>query len=157
MPIVSESDLENTDVIDPAALERISRLGGVTLVRQMIDLFFEHATGHMATLHAADEHSSLADLERAAHSLKTSAGNLGATGLHQVTEKIEAATAASEPARFNGLIAECRTEFSRVSVRLAAIRASLAGCDSVGLGPADLESFDGDTHIGPPLPVESAR
>ena len=157
MPMLSESDRENADVIDPAAVERLSRLGGVTLVREMIDLFFEDATGHMATLHAADEHSSPADVERAAHSLKTSAGNLGATGLLRVAERIEAATAASEPARFNGLIEECRTEFSRVSVRLAAIRASLAGRDSVSLGPADRESFGGDTHIGPPLPVESAR
>ena len=80
MPMLSESDRENADVIDPAAVERLSRLGGVTLVRQMIDLFFEHATGHMATLHAADEHSSPADVGTGGSLAQDECGEPGGDG-----------------------------------------------------------------------------
>ena len=91
----------------------------------MIDLFFERATQYMATLHAADGREYLEDVERAAHSLRTSAGNLGAMRLLQVAAEIEAATATSETHRVEELIAECRDEFSRVSAGLAAIRVNL--------------------------------
>ena len=123
--MTSNRDHGSAEVINPDALAKLTRLGGVTLVRQMIDLFFEHATQYMATLHAADGQEHFADVERAAHSLKTSAGNLGAMRLLQVAAEIEAATATSETHRIEELIAECRAEFSRVSAGLADIRVNL--------------------------------
>jgi HPt (histidine-containing phosphotransfer) domain-containing protein len=113
------------DTIDPEALSRLARLGGEKLVRQMIDLFFEHATQHMAVVHQSDDKTDSRALEHAAHALKSSAGNLGATRLWEAAAEVEAAVATGNRNQLDRLIADCGTEFSKVSAELAEIRASL--------------------------------
>ena len=73
-------------VIDPVAFDRIRRVGGDRLLRQMIASFLEHAPLRMqAALDATDG----AAAARAAHSLKSSAGNLGLARVMLLAEMME--------------------------------------------------------------------
>ena len=59
------------ETLDTTALDRLTRLGGHELLRQMIDLFLEQASAHAETLSYLYGDVELAEVERAAHSLKT--------------------------------------------------------------------------------------
>jgi HPt (histidine-containing phosphotransfer) domain-containing protein len=83
------SDLEEQPVLDAAVLERLLGWVGRDRVAQLIGLFLESSSGRVS-----DVRSGLADgeaqrIERAAHSLKSSAGNLGASRLHFLAAQLE--------------------------------------------------------------------
>jgi HPt (histidine-containing phosphotransfer) domain-containing protein len=82
-------------VIDPAAIARLKRIGGDGLVREMLTLFLQHAPGRVATAEEAVAAGTLRAAEHAAHSLKSSAGNVGATRLQAAAAAVEAATESS--------------------------------------------------------------
>lgn len=77
-------------LLDPRALERLQEWGGEALVERMIELFFEQGTIRLEELRAAVEVGAMEQAERAAHSLKSSAGNLGAERLRSVAGALEA-------------------------------------------------------------------
>ncbi len=71
------------------ALERIAKLGGKGLVRKMIDAVLDNATQRVESAQqalAAGDHEALG---RAAHSLKSSAANVGAARLVALAKEIE--------------------------------------------------------------------
>lgn len=111
--------------VDPPALERLQRLGGIRLIHQMIDLFQEHATGHVETLCAMDAVEHLENAEHAAHSLKTSAGNLGVLRLYRLAAVMEQAAERGAVAQLQALRPELLTEFARASEQLEGVRARL--------------------------------
>lgn len=80
-------------VLEAAAMERLHRLGGDSLVQQMIALFLEHAPTRQAAVRTACDAADANALERAAHTLKSTAGNLGATRLQRTAETVEALAA----------------------------------------------------------------
>ena len=77
----------DTDELDPVAFERLKRLGGVKLLREMIDLFLGHAPTRVEAALAAGAIGDITGVNRAVHSLKSSVANLGARGSR--TEQIE--------------------------------------------------------------------
>lgn len=84
---------DEDDAIDSAALARLERLGGKTLLRQMIALFLENAPQR---LNAATQGAAAGDargVERAAHSVKSMAANVGARRLQRLAEALEAGIA----------------------------------------------------------------
>lgn len=84
---------DDLPVLEGAAIDRLTRLGGEDLVRQMVDLYFEHGPDRLELMSqgvAADDASLV---ERAAHALKSSAGNLGARRLQHTAEMVEALAA----------------------------------------------------------------
>jgi HPt (histidine-containing phosphotransfer) domain-containing protein len=68
---------------NPAALENLHRAGGSPLVRQLIQLFLEHHPKRIAAAQEGEKAGDWKAVELAAHSMKSSAGNLGLTGLQQ--------------------------------------------------------------------------
>lgn len=85
--------------LDPEALERLRRLGGNDLVRRMGELFLAVGEDRRAAARAGLESGDLESLERAAHSLKSSAGNMGAATLMERAGDLERA---AEEARAAG-------------------------------------------------------
>jgi len=83
-------------VIDRAAIERLTRLGGAPLARQMIDLFTEHAAERLDAVRRGVDGPDVKSAERGAHSLKSTAGNLGAERLMEAARQVEAAAAAGD-------------------------------------------------------------
>jgi HPt (histidine-containing phosphotransfer) domain-containing protein len=80
-------------VLDRSALERLRRMGGADLVRRMVELYLANAPERMRTLSDAAAAEDAAGVERAAHMMKSSAGNLGAVRLQRTAEALEAVAA----------------------------------------------------------------
>jgi HPt (histidine-containing phosphotransfer) domain-containing protein len=81
-----QSRAEETELAtDPRALDRLKRFGGGKLLGEMIALFLSVAPERVATARQAHEAGDLPTLERAMHSLKGSAAQLGALRLQQLS------------------------------------------------------------------------
>ena len=74
---------------DETVLTRLHKLGGETLVRRMIDLFLENAPKRVEAARLGDQDGDLEAVRQAVHSLKSTAGNLGAITLQELAGKIE--------------------------------------------------------------------
>jgi HPt (histidine-containing phosphotransfer) domain-containing protein len=83
--------MSDMPVVDDGALERLVRLGGPTLLREMIELYLTHGSERIAALDAGLAADDARAVQRAVHSLKSSAGNLGARRLQHTAEAVEAA------------------------------------------------------------------
>lgn len=80
-------------VIDPAALDRIRAVGtagNARLLERIIRLFLQDAPRQLDTLHTALENDDADAVVRAAHSLKSSSANVGATELAEASRELEA-------------------------------------------------------------------
>ncbi len=75
--------------LDPRAIARLRRLGGDRLLREMLRLFLQHAPGSIAAAVAAHRDGDLRGVEQAVHSLKSSAGNVGARAVQELAGTVE--------------------------------------------------------------------
>ncbi len=92
-----------TPILDPAAVVRLQRLGGDKLLRQMVRLYLENSRERLAQIDAGlAEDGDLDDARRGAHSLKSSAANVGALRVSEAASELEAAAGKGDGAR-------CRT------------------------------------------------
>lgn len=90
-------------LIDDVALQRIRALekqSSLPLLRQLVDIFAEDSTALIQKIYTAATAGDLKSVTASAHTLKSSAANLGALRLRELSEKIEEATS------FNQEIAE---------------------------------------------------
>jgi HPt (histidine-containing phosphotransfer) domain-containing protein len=71
------------------ALERVAKLGGEGLVERLIAAALDNAAKRVASAREALAAGDLEALGRAAHSLKSSAANLGAARLVELAREIE--------------------------------------------------------------------
>lgn len=78
-------------MINQETFEKLLEIGGATLAQKVIDLFFEHTPKKVASLPSLLENGDLKSLERMAHSIKSSAANLGLDTLREVSAKLELA------------------------------------------------------------------
>ena len=83
------NQMTETAIIDTKALERLQEWGGKRLVAQMIDLFLTQTPGRMENLREGLQSGDAEVVERAAHSLKSTAANLGAGELAEIAARIE--------------------------------------------------------------------
>lgn len=97
---------------DDKPLAMLRRVGRESLARKMIDLFLVSAPGRVAAIGAAHAAGDLTVAERTAHSLKPSAGQLGAVALQSVCQEIEDASAAGDVAAIGALLPRLADEFS---------------------------------------------
>jgi len=74
---------------DPAAIERLFKLGGQKFTLDMIDLFGSYGAKKLAEARLARETGRLTALAEAAHALKSSAGNVGAVRVQELAEQVE--------------------------------------------------------------------
>ena len=81
-------------VVEPAAVVRLRRLGGANLVRQMLELYLAQGPERIRSLLEGADAGKADRVERSAHTLKSSAGNVGALRLQQTAERLEAAAGA---------------------------------------------------------------
>ena len=81
--------MEDSDPIDPAALARLVEWGGDKLHDQMIRLFLENADVRVQQIRSGFDEGSIQEVERGAHSLKSSAANVGARELSGLAQRME--------------------------------------------------------------------
>lgn len=77
-------------VLDEAALVRLRRIGGPDLVRRLIELYLSNVEDRIGMLSRGVAERNASQLELAAHTMKSSAGNLGAIRLQHTAEALEA-------------------------------------------------------------------
>ena len=103
------------------ALERLRRFGGDALLRDMIDLFLEHAPKRIAASRQALAANDLAPVRLSVHSLVSSCAQLGAEQMRRLSAEAEQAVA-SNPGALAGLLEALEREFAIVQPMLAAAR-----------------------------------
>src|SRR5690349_10309880 len=75
--------------LDPAAMARLQQLGGNAFAGKMIDLFLDFGGQKVVAARTALTSGNLGALEEAAHSLKSSAGNIGAARVKDLSQRLE--------------------------------------------------------------------
>ncbi len=74
---------------DANALTRLEKLGGEQLLNKMIDIFLERSPQRLDDACLGGRVGDLESISRAVHSLKSSAGNVGATEVRDLAQRIE--------------------------------------------------------------------
>ena|SRR5687768_8350891 len=98
-------------LLDQAAIERLRSFGGDKLLRGMIELFVKNAPGKAAEAREALDCGDSAALRASLHSLKSSAGQLGAASVHQ-------ACIAGEELASRGELGACAQFVARIETDL---------------------------------------
>jgi len=101
-------------VLDPAALARLREWGGEKLLSQMIRLFLENSPSRMDQIRAgARQGGDIGEAEQGAHSLKSSAANLGAEELRGLAAAMEGHAADGDHAAVAGLLDDVEGAYAR--------------------------------------------
>ncbi|MCF7807444.1 MAG: Hpt domain-containing protein [Candidatus Marinimicrobia bacterium] len=79
------------DSIDEDVLLRLHKMGGAELVSGLIALYFKNAPEKLDTIYTGLKNGDSESIERAAHTMISSAGNLGGKLVSDLAKKIEAA------------------------------------------------------------------
>lgn len=107
--------------IDPRALERLREWGGDKLVLQMIGLFVSNASARLEQIRVGVRDQIIREAEMGAHSLKSSAANLGAERVRNLAAEIELAAADGDMAPVARRLPELETAFAAAVAALESI------------------------------------
>lgn len=113
--------------LDPAAVERLQRLGGNEFVIKMIDLFAGYAGEKLNAAKAALAVGSLGAVADSVHPIKSSAGNIGAMRVQERARQIEELARKSNGDTLPQLLADLEAAFVASKVELDQVKQSLAG------------------------------
>ena len=100
------------------ALARLHKIGGDSLVRKMVAAFLENASRRIDGARRAVAASDAAALGAAAHSLKSSAGNVGADELARQAAELEQRAATAGPEELAPRVDRLAQTFREVETRL---------------------------------------
>jgi len=96
--------MDDKPVLDEGALDRLREWGGDKLVTQMVKLYIENTHARLEQIDSGlAEGGELRDAEMAAHSLKSSAANVGASRVSAIAADAEEAAERKETARVREL------------------------------------------------------
>jgi HPt (histidine-containing phosphotransfer) domain-containing protein len=118
--------MDETNSFNPAAIERLCRLGGNKFAVEMIDLFFSYGGKKLTAAREAQQSGSLAALAEAAHPLKSSAGNVGAIRVQTLAAQLEQFALELKAAQAGTQLAELESAFAEVKSFLESEKARLA-------------------------------
>jgi HPt (histidine-containing phosphotransfer) domain-containing protein len=108
-------------VIDPQALDRLREWGGDKLAGQMVRLFLKNSGTRMDQIRngtAAGDHE---EAERGAHSLKSSAANIGAESLRTLATHVESACLDVDLEKLKELLPEIESAYAGAVAELTEI------------------------------------
>lgn len=103
-------------VLDEAALDRLRRIGGPDLVRRMIELYLSNAEERIGMLTKGSAAGDASLVELAAHTIKSSAGNVGAVRLQHTADALE--TIAASGTSDEELVARLVREYNESTAAL---------------------------------------
>lgn len=100
--------------LDPVALKRLLDLGGPDLVQKMVAIFLKNGPERMRTARAGFTAKDLKVVEQAVHSLKSSAGNVGAMALMELAQEAEDLAESGRGDHLEGLLDRLDAELDTV-------------------------------------------
>ena len=112
---------------DETVLTRLETIGGLPLVRRMLDLFLEHAPQRLESARLGCQTGDMDAVSRAAHSLKSSAGHLCLVVLQELAEDMERLATAAQHEGLVGKLRDLEEAFARVTPVLTQHRSALGG------------------------------
>lgn len=108
--------------LDPEALARLQRFGGVKLLDEMIALYVQTAPRRLAEAEAALSAGDASATANALHSLKSSSAQLGAARLSELCEEGEAIAVTGALSGVAIILTASREELGRVERWLKTVR-----------------------------------
>ena len=111
---------------DPAAIERLLKLGGAKFALDMIALFSSYGGQKIAEARQAQQAGDLPALATAAHPLKSSAGNVGAVRVQALATQIENSAGEQQAEQVNALVGELESAYAEAVKHLELEKAKLA-------------------------------
>jgi two-component system sensor histidine kinase/response regulator len=118
--------MTDSQIIDPQALERLREWGGDKLAGQMVRLFLKNSGTRMDQIRTGAGESDLEEAERGAHSLKSSAANIGAEALRTLVTRMESAALDGNPDEAKSLLPEIETAYADAMNELKRIEGEMA-------------------------------
>ncbi len=120
--------MNDNPVVDRAALERLREWGGDKLVSQMIRLYMENAEARLQQIDSGlSDGGDFVEAERGAHSLKSSAANVGARQVNQISQQMEDAAERGDVDTVRDLRPKLADAVSRAATELNQILESEEG------------------------------
>ena len=110
----------NGSVLDPEVLANLRDLGDAELLAELAGMFFDDASSRLGELREAIGAGDAAGVERVAHTLKGSSGNMGATRMSAICAELQDIGASGELARAPDLLEGLEEEFGRIRPALEA-------------------------------------
>ena len=108
--------------LDESVLGKIHKIGGDKLVGDLIDIFLEHVPKKIQEAFQEEQDGDLEAVEKAAHSIKSSAGNMGTIALYQLAAQIEQAAATKQGTTIPPLLQDLDKAMIRIQPRLNELR-----------------------------------
>ena len=109
-----------TDPLDRSVLAGLRELGDQELLTELAELFVEDVPPRLEALREAIEGGDAASVGRAAHALKGSSGNMGASGMSTICAELEDAERSGDLQSAPVLLKRLEAEFGRVRTALEA-------------------------------------
>lgn len=120
--------MSTDSVIDPAAIDRLREWGGDKLVRQMIRLYMENARVRLGQVdEGLAPGGDLQVAEQGAHSLKSSAANVGAREVNRLAAELEASSGGGDASAAAALRDRLQAAVDEADLALEALVAELTG------------------------------
>lgn len=116
----------NESAFNPAAIERLIKLGGQKFALDMMEMFGSYGGKKLAEARQAQLAGNLAALAAAAHPLKSSAGNVGALRVQELAAQVEQAAVENQPALAAGRLDELECAFTEAKIFLEQEKSKLA-------------------------------
>jgi len=108
-------------ILDPNVLDRLREWGGPELLGRMIELFLELGPDRLGSLRTGLAEGDFEAVGRVAHSLKSSAGNLGAERLRAASAGLEELTSEGDREQIEAGAALLEREYAEVIVALKSV------------------------------------
>jgi HPt (histidine-containing phosphotransfer) domain-containing protein len=103
--------MSDIPLVDPAQLDRLREWGGPELQKKMIELFLSHGQERLDQIREGVSTQVFEKAETGAHTLKSSAGNVGAHRVQGLAQEAELMAEDEDMAKLEGLLSELETEF----------------------------------------------
>lgn len=113
--------MHTPDVLDPAVLDNLRQLtppGEPDLLLQVLTIFLDEAPKRIERLQSALAAGDAAGVQRAAHSLKGSAGNIGAHALFDASRHLDELGKAGDLAAAASALRHLLDEYARVETEI---------------------------------------
>ncbi|MBM3876516.1 MAG: Hpt domain-containing protein [Verrucomicrobia bacterium] len=81
--------MNHSNGLDPAALERLHKIGGAILAADMLAIYLDYAPARFAEVRAAVPQGDLPAVEKSAHALKSAANHVGASAVFDLARQLE--------------------------------------------------------------------
>jgi HPt (histidine-containing phosphotransfer) domain-containing protein len=111
---------ESEEPLDPDVLAGLRELGDAELLVELVELFVDDAQSRLPTLQDAFEKGDAETVERTAHTLKGSSGNMGALRMAEACENLQEIGRSRDLSGALELIEQLEAEFDRVRKALEA-------------------------------------